>query len=86
MTIRENRTLREARETAAVAEQAWKQHRAGCVTCVRAQRQRVLTDMCVPGWKLYRERRDANAALEEERRLAKQPVPGQGELFPELHA
>lgn len=76
----ENRPLREAREAFQAAEQAWREHRHDCVTCERAVRQRVLSDMCKPGWAAYRTRRDATAALEEERRLAKLPMPGQAEL------
>lgn len=80
----ENRPLREAREAFQALDEAWAGHRAGCPGCVRAVRTRHLEDMCGPGWDVYRERREANGELTRERTLAKQPVPGQDELFPEL--
>lgn len=84
MTIWENRALREARDAAAAADTAWGIHKRDCIGCIRAQRKRAPQEMCSAGWKLYAARRDTAAGVEQERRLAKQPIPGQDSLFPEL--
>jgi hypothetical protein len=84
VTIWENRNLREANTAAAQADSAWREHRDDCPACTKGQRTRDLTLCCKTGWAIYKQRRDAQAQLAEERKLAKQPVPGQADLFPGL--
>lgn len=84
MSTWENRALREARDAAKNADVAWGTHRRECIDCIRAQRRRAPQEMCNGGWKLYKARRDTAAEAAAERELARQPIPGQDSLFPEL--
>jgi hypothetical protein len=84
MTIWENRSLRLARETARDAEQAWRGHKDHCFRCDDAAQRHKLEKCCGEGWAIYHTRRTTSETLEHERELAKQPVPGQNELFPGL--
>lgn len=76
-----SRQTREAREMAREAAASELEHRRNCVTCIRAVRQRRDAERCPGGGRLITAKREADAVLAEERRLDKQPIPGQEQLF-----
>jgi hypothetical protein len=85
----EDAGVREARRLADVADRAWHEHAgrdaaAGSVPCVQcsvASQRRQLDALCPAGWRLFRERREAAAALTREREAAAAPNPDQAALF-----
>jgi hypothetical protein len=78
-----NLQLRLANTIAVEAEERWKHHKRDCPKCATAQRERKIPDMCRRGGLLYKDRNATAADLLKERKLAKEPMPGQEALFPE---
>ena len=76
-----SRQTREAREDLRAAEEAEEEHRADCIACTRAVRQRVPADRCDDGKALLAEKRDAGKRWRRERELDKTVPEGQGVLF-----
>jgi hypothetical protein len=76
-----NRALRWARADLAAATGELREHAKFCIACMRAARTRRPADHCAEGAALAAAVAEASAAVEHERRIAAEPLPGQGELF-----
>lgn len=72
---------RETREAAKRASAAEREHRGGCIACIRATRHRRPDGRCAEGSRLLGAKREADAQLKTERELDKIPIPGQEALF-----
>jgi hypothetical protein len=71
-----------ARGDAMHAGHRWMMHRSGCPQCVTAQRAHKPERMCEDGRPLYTAHREAEAELTRNLQLDKDPIPGQGTLWP----
>ena len=70
-----------ARNEAAAAADAWKQHKAHCAQCGGADRSRQRALLCMDGSDLKADHFRANAELKRNRELDKLPSPDQAPLF-----
>jgi hypothetical protein len=82
MTWLGTRETREARFEAQQADSEEREHRRGCIDCIRAVRQRKPGDRCVEGRQLAGAKQQTPRRYAEERELDKAPIPGQAPLFP----
>jgi hypothetical protein len=76
-----HRQLRWAQQDLTVLEKEWKAHRVHCVGCARSAVHRSAAMRCESGAAIAERLAALRAEVKRERELAKQPVPGQGELF-----
>jgi hypothetical protein len=72
-----------ARSAAADAQDNWRAHCRDCPKCISAMRARKPASMCNRGGILYADHKACQADLARERKLARQPLPGQEALFGE---
>ena len=70
-----------ARASARAAEDDWRDHKRACATCQPAARRRAWADLCPDGSRIRRAMYQAMTHLEQQRKLDRQPVPGQGTLI-----
>ena len=71
----------QARWASHAARDAWKRHKLFCVTCGQAFRRRKYHEACAEGQVLLAERKEAEAELDRQKKLDRQPTPGQAPLF-----
>ena len=70
-----------ARAEALECERRWRDHKANCPVCTRAVRSRRWAEMCGEGGRLRRDWKETVVILAHERKLDRQPAPGQTTLF-----
>ena len=66
---------------AAACEQEWAAHKRHCARCAHRARIREWQWLCPEGTKIRDAHVTAQAVLAENRRLDRQPSPGQGTMF-----
>jgi hypothetical protein len=70
-----------ARAEARAMLSAWLGHLRHCSQCSTSQRRRAWEHLCDEGFSIWDDKRCADFALERERQLDAEPIPGQEGLF-----